>query len=164
VYLLTVLLLMAVLPIGSIGVEHFFFHHSLPLMLLAGKWFVFWSAGVRLFAAGLRQFFQPRFTTEKIFGIKGDDALPFVRELGIANFATGIVGIASLFKPTFVLPVAIIAGIFFGIAGIRHAAQGSPSANKNGKKKRTSSENIAMASDLLTFLVFVAYVSYASVV
>jgi hypothetical protein len=164
VYLRTVFLLTVILPIGSIGVEHFFFHHSVPLMLLAGKWFVFWSAGVRLFAAGLRQFFQPRFTTEKIFGIKSDDALPFVRELGIANFATGIIGIASLFKPGFVLPVAITAGIFFGITGIRHAAQGSPPANKNVQKRRTSGENIAMASDLLVFLVFVAYVSYASVV
>jgi hypothetical protein len=164
VYLTSVLLLMVVLPIGSIGIEHFFLHHSVPLMLLVGKWFVFWSAGVRLFAAGLRQFFQPRFTTEQIFGIKGDDALPFVRELGIANFATGIVGIASLLKPSFVLPVAIIAGIFFGIAGIRHATQGSPSANKNAKKKRTRNETLAMASDLLVLLVFVAYVSYVSVV
>jgi len=158
---------MVVSPVGSIGAEHFFFHRSVPLMLLAGKWFVFWSAGVRLLLAGLTQLFRPQFTTDKIFGIErsnSNSALPFVRELGIANFATGVVGIASLAKPSFVLPVAISAGIFYGIAGIRHAAEGSPAESKNAKKKRAASETIAMASDLLAFLVFVAYVSYACVV
>jgi hypothetical protein len=161
---------MVVLPVGSIGAEHFFFHRSAPLVLLAGKWFVFWSAGVRLLLAGLSQLFRPQFTAAKIFGIKGSDhntALPFVRELGIANFATGVVGIVSLAKPSFVLPVAISAGIFFGLAGIRHAAEGSPAESKNAKnnkKKRTASETVAMATDLLAFLVFVAYVSYLCVV
>lgn len=166
-YLATVVLLMVVLPVGSIGVEHFFFHRSVPLMLLAGKWFVFWSAGVRLLLAGLSQLFRPQFTTEKIFGIKSSDsksALPLVRELGIANFATGVVGTVSLLKPSFALPVAISAGIFFGIAGIRRAAEGSPAESKNANKNGTASETMAMASDLLAFLVFVAYVSYLCVV
>ena len=88
---------MLVLPVGAIGVDYF--HTSAPPMLLAGKWFVFWSAGVRLSLAGSRQFFQPRFTAQEIFHIKGEDALPLVRELGVANFATGVVGIASLAKP-----------------------------------------------------------------
>ena len=61
-YLLIVLLLMFVLPSGSIYLEHSYLHSAAPLMLLAGKWFVFWSAGVRLVMAGLRQYFQPRFT------------------------------------------------------------------------------------------------------
>jgi uncharacterized membrane protein len=152
VYLITVVLLMAVLPISSIGAEHFWFHRSVPVMLLVGKWFVFWGAGVRLFLAGLRQFFQPRFTSEKIFNIRGDDALPLVRELGVANFATGIVGMASLAKPSFVLPVAIIAALFYGIAGIRHAAEGGKSGN----------ENIAMGSDLAVSLVFAAYVGFVA--
>src|ERR1700742_3390532 len=118
-YLLTVILLMFVAPVGSIYADHAYLHTTAPLIELAGKWFVFWSAGVRLLVAGLRQFFQPRFTSEQIFGIKSDDALPFVRELGVANFAMGIVGIASLAKASFTLPVAIAAGAFFGVAGIR---------------------------------------------
>jgi hypothetical protein len=150
VFLTTVLLLMAVFPIGSIGVDHFYFHNSLPLMLLVGKWFVFWAAGVRLFVAGLRQFFQPRFTAEEIFHITSPDALPLVRELGVANFATGIAGIVSLANPTFVPPVAIIAAIFYGVAGIRHVME----------KERTGNENIAMISDLLVFLVFAGYVGF----
>jgi hypothetical protein len=110
---------------------------------------VFWSAGVRLLLAGLRQFFQPRFTAEQILGIKSDDALPLVRELGAANFATGVVGIASLAKPSFTLPVAIAAAIFYGIAGIRHVA-GSD---------RTRNENIAMISDLFVALILALYLA-----
>jgi hypothetical protein len=151
-YLLIVLSSMLLLPTGSIYAELFYFHSATPLMLLIGKWFVFWSAGVRLVLAGLRQFFQPRFTAEEIFGIKSDDALPLVRELGTANFATGVVGVTSLAKPGFALPVAIAAAIFYGIAGIRHVA-GSD---------RTRNENIAMISDLFVFVVLGAYVAFSA--
>jgi hypothetical protein len=138
-YFLSVLLLMLVLPAGSIYPEHIYLHASVPLMSLIGKWFGFWSAGIRLFLAGLRQFFQPRFTSEQIFSIKTDDALPLVRELGAANFATGMVG--TLAKPSFVLPVTLAAGIFYGIAGVRHVAESN----------RTWNENVAIISDLLFF-------------
>jgi hypothetical protein len=151
-YLSTVLLLMVVLPIGSIAAEYFYFQSPLPLMLLVGKWFVFWGAGIRLFLAGLRQFFQPHFTAEEIFHIKSEDALPLVRELGVANFATGIAGITSLAKPGFVLPVALIGAIFYGIAGIRHMTD----------KARSFNQNIALASDLFIFLVFAAYLGFVA--
>lgn len=150
-YLITVISLMAVLPIASIGAEHLYFHSSVPLMLLMGKWFVFWSAGVRLLLAGLRQFFQPRFTAQQIFHIGSDDVLPIVRELGVANFATGVAGVASLARPNFVLPVATIAAVFYGVAGIRHAAERGKSRN----------ENIAMISDLFVSLVFATYIGFA---
>jgi hypothetical protein len=140
---------MLALPVGSIYVEYSYLHSTAPLMLLVGKWFVFWSAGVRLLLAGLRQFFQPRFTAEQILGIKSDDALPLVRELGAANFATGVVGIASLAKPSFTLPVAIAAAIFYGIAGIRHVAGSN----------RTRNENIAMISDLFVALILALYLA-----
>jgi hypothetical protein len=62
-YLTTVLLLMLVLPVGSIWVEQSFLRGTVPLMMLVGKWFVFWAAGGgRLLLAGLRQFFQPSFS------------------------------------------------------------------------------------------------------
>jgi hypothetical protein len=106
-YRASVLLLMLILPAASIYAGHSYLQSSAPLMELVGKWFVFWSAGVRLLLAGLSQFFRPRFTSEGIFGMESDDPLPFVQELGAANFATGFVGVASLAKPSFVLPVAI---------------------------------------------------------
>jgi len=149
-YYASVLLLMLVLPLGSIAAEYTVYHSDLPLMLLIGKWFVFWSAGVRLFVAGLRQVIQPRFTSEVIFGIKGDDPLPIVRELGLANFATGLVAILSLVEPQFLLPVAIVAAIFYGGAGVFHVT----SAHRNRL------ENTAMISDLAISAVFAAYVVY----
>ena len=151
-YLLTVLALMAVLPIGSIGAEHLYFHRPEPIMLRVGKWFVFWGAGVRLFLAGLRQFFQPRFTAERIFGITSDDVLPLVRELGVANSATGVAGMISLFAPSFVPAVATIAAIFYGIAGVRHATE----------RARTRNQSLAMISDLFVSLVLIAYLGFVA--
>ena len=145
-YLAVVLLTMLVLPAGSMLVEHL--HGTAPWLLLAGKWFVFWSVGVRLMLAGVRQFVQPAFTAEQIFGTKSPDVLPLIRELGIANVATGVVGLLSLAMPSFVLPVAISAGIFYGVAGVRHALETHRSAN----------ENIAMVSDLFVFAVLAVYV------
>ena len=146
-YALIVLLLMLVLPAGSIFVEYL--RGAGPLMMLVGKWFVFWSAGVRLVLAGLRQFFQPRFTSDQVFGNKTDEALPVVRELGVANFATGVVGTISLLQPSFVLPVAIAACIFYGVAGFRHVME----------KDRSRNQNLATISDLFAFLVFAAYIA-----
>jgi hypothetical protein len=142
---------MFVFPIGSIYADHAYCYATVPVLMLVGKWFVFWSAGIRLLVAGLRQFFQPRFTSEQIFGIRSDDALSLVRELGVANFATGIVGIASLAKPSFTLPIAIVAAIFYGVAGIRHAAESG----------RTRNETIAMVSDLFVSLVLATYLAFS---
>ena len=151
-YLISVILLMLVLPVGSVLAEHGYLHGAAPLMLVVGKWFVFWSVGVRLFLAGLRQFFQPRFTATQIFDVKTDEVLPIVRELGVANVAIGVVGLASLGKPAFILPAAIAAGIFYGVAGVRHLAA----------HRRTRNENVAMVSDLFVFLILAAYVAFVT--
>ncbi len=50
-YLVSVLLLLLVFPVGTIYAEHSYLHDAMPLMLLVGKWFVFWGAGARLFLA-----------------------------------------------------------------------------------------------------------------
>lgn len=144
-YLLTILLLMGVLPAGSIAAEHL--GHPGPLTPLVGKWFVFWGAGVRLTLAGVRQIFQPRFTAEKIFQTKSEIVLPIVSELGVANLSHGIVGLAVLFRTDFILPVALMAAIFYGIAGIRHTSD----------RPRSRNQNIAMVSDLLISLIYLAY-------
>jgi len=148
-YLASVLLLLVIFPAISIAADYSF-HGATPLMFFVGKWFVFWAAGIRLLLAGLRQFFQPRFTSEKIFGITSDDPLPLVRELGLANFSTGVAGSLSLWRPAFVLPLAIIAAIFYGLAGIRHAMP----------KHRNVHENIAMVSDLFAAVVFCAFLAF----
>jgi len=143
-----ILVLMFVCPIVSVCADRFIFHSSALIMLLVGKWFVFWVGGVRLFGAGLRQLSTPRFTAEKIFGITGNGSLSFIRELGTANIATGTVCVLSLYKPAFVFPMAIVAAIFFGLAGARHVTDAH----------RTQTQNVVMVTDILVSLVLISYV------
>jgi len=136
-----------VLPVASMGCEHFHSHGAVSWMTLAGKWFVFWGAGVRLGGAGLRQYFQPQFTAREIFRMKTDEALPIIREHGIGNFAVGTAGVVSLWVPSFIVPVALIEAIFYGAAGVFHATS----------KARSGNENIAMFSDFWLAAVLAAY-------
>ncbi|MGA2569150.1 MAG: hypothetical protein ABSF23_01400 [Terracidiphilus sp.] len=127
--------------------EHLHSPDAASWAMLAGKWFVFWSGGVRLLGAGLRQCLQPRFTAREIFRMKTDEALPIIREHGIGNFAVGTAGVVSLWVPGFVVPVALIAAIAYGAWGVLHVAS----------KARSMNENIAMVSDFWLALVLVAY-------
>jgi hypothetical protein len=145
-YLAVVVLTMVVLPIASIVIAHAL-APATALSFLIGQWFVFWSVGVRLALAGVRQFLQPVFTAKQIFHMTSDEALPVVRELGVANVATGVVGLLSLWFPDFVVPVAISACIFYGVAGTRHIAEHNRSRN----------ETIAMVSDLFLFVVLAGF-------
>jgi hypothetical protein len=136
-YIAVVALTMLILPLTSIAVEHGV-HPDIALVMLTGRWFVFWNVGVRLALAGLRQFFQPAFTAREIFHATSDEVLPFVRELGVANFASGLVALLSLWNASFLLPSAIYAAIFYGAAGVVHVTTHDRSRN----------ETIAMVSDL----------------
>ena len=136
------------LPVGSAIVDRATADTTAPWLALLGTWFVFWSGGVRLVLAGLRQLIQPRFTAKEIFGIASDDPLPLVQELGVANLASGIAAAASIVFPSFVLPMAVVGAIFYGAAGIRHL----------GDAHRNAKQNLAMATDLLVGVVLVVYV------
>jgi hypothetical protein len=151
-YLAIVILSMFVLPVISMGTEHAHSLGTASWMMLAGKWFVFWGAGVRLAGAGLRQYFQPRFTAREIFRMKTDEALPIIREHGIGNFAVGTAGFVSLWVPSYIGPVALIAAIAFGAWGLLHLAS----------KARSMNENIAMASDFWLAAVLVVYLVHIS--
>lgn len=146
-YFAVVALTMLVLPGGFVLTDHSLNPH-IPLMMLVGKWFVFFGVGARLGAAGLRQFVEPVFTAHEVFHMSGDDGLPLVRELGVANLATGVVGLTSVAAPSFVLPVALWAGLFYGVAGAHHVLQ----------PRRSRNETIAMVSDLFMFVVLAAVV------
>ena len=88
-YLAVVALTMFVLPLVSIGWAYS--DGSADLLRLTGVYFVFGGVGVRLTPAGVRQYFQPDFTAREILGVEAPQALLFVRELGGANIAAGIV-------------------------------------------------------------------------
>jgi hypothetical protein len=147
-YVVTVVLLLGVLPAGSVFAEQHYWHSTLPLMDLVGKWFTFWAVGVRLGLAGLRQVLQPDFTAREIFNLKGDDALPIVRELGLANIAMGTLGLVSLWLPAVTWPAALVGGLYYGLAGALHVGRG----------EKTFNERFAMITDLAIFALLAAYV------
>ncbi|MDM0012459.1 hypothetical protein QTH87_08440 [Variovorax sp. J22P168] len=150
-YFISVAGLMFVFPLLSIAIDAI--QHSVPVgMALIGKWYVFWAVGLRLLLAGLKQILQPRYTAEKILGIKGDEALLLVRELGFGNLSIGIVGSLSLFFPGWVLPAALVGGVFYLLAGINHALQGH----------RNKLENVAMLTDLFAGVLLLGFCGWSA--
>jgi hypothetical protein len=143
-YTATVIGLMLIFPAASIVFELILQHRVLDAQIV-GKWFVFWAVGVRLLMAGIRQIVQPRYTAETILGVKDPDAMLIVRELGIANTAIGSAGLGSLFLAGWMLPLAIIGAIFYGLAGINHVTH----------RHRNTLQNVAMTSDLFAAAVLV---------
>lgn len=149
-YIISVTFLLLVIPIVSIVVEQVVFHTALTFLLI-GKWFTFWSVGVRLLLAGLRQVKQPEYTAKEILGIKTNEVNIVVRELGFANISSGILGISSLFLPAWLLPAALIGGLYYGLAGVQHIL----------KKEKNSLEQFATYSDLIIALfLLIFFVSY----
>lgn len=148
-YLASIVLLLFVLPAGCVIGQMLWFGGAADVMLLVGKWFVFWAVGVRLFIAGVRQVAQPQFTAESIFEIKDRAALGIVRELGFANLSTGTLGLASLAVPAWVVPAAIVGGLFYGLAALGHAFRG----------KRNFKEQTALISDIFAFVILAVFVA-----
>jgi hypothetical protein len=146
-YLGMIILLMAVLPVASIAVEAAM--HGGALLALAGKWFVFWAVGIRLLLAGARQSLSPSFTAEKIFALRDPAALIVVQELGFANLSIGLLGTLSILNGAWVVPAAMAGGLFYGLAGMKHATKGD----------RNRLEDIAMISDLFIFLVLALFLA-----
>jgi hypothetical protein len=148
-YLISIVLLLLVLPAASVAIETLWMGGGADIMLLVGKWLVFWGVGVRLFIAGVRQVVQPQFTAETIFEIKDYAALAIVREVGFANLAMGTLGLLTLTKSGFLVPAAIVGGLYYGLAGIGHAIRGEKNFN----------EWTALVSDLYIFAVLAAFVA-----
>jgi hypothetical protein len=147
-YFATVILLLLILPLSSILIESAHSGHVLNILFLTGKWFVFWAVGIRLLMAGLRQTIQPAFTANEIFRIQGNDAFPIVRELGFANLSMGLLGVCAIFRSDWIVPAAIVGGLYYGFAGAGHIPQ----------KQKNAKENMAMVSDAFIFLVLLVFV------
>jgi hypothetical protein len=110
-YLVSVILLLLVFPAGSVAFEALAQGGNADLLHLAGKWFVFWGIGVRLFIAGVRQVAQPRFTAEEIFALKEPATYVVVREVGFGNLAMGTLGLLTLPFASFLIPSAIVGAL-----------------------------------------------------
>jgi hypothetical protein len=147
-YIASVALLTFVLPTASAIAGLFVFKNATSILPLVGQWFVFWAVGVRLLIAGLRQAVDPKFTAEEIFGIKSPEPLVLVQELGFANISTGILGVCTMFNVSWVMPAAIVGGLYYGLAGVKHMF----------RRERNLFENVAMYSDLFVFVMLFVYV------
>jgi len=146
-YFISVVLLLLVFPALSVLAEAL----NVPgadVMWLIGKWFVFWGCGVRLFLAGLMQTFRPEFTARSIFDIDAPAAHAVVREVGFGNLAMGTLGLASLAIPEWVVPAAVVGGLYYGLAGVGHAF-----------RKGNFKEQVALWSDLAIFVVLAVFVA-----
>jgi len=146
-YFAVVILLLLVLPVISITAEAVVGRHALSIAL-TGKWFVFWAVGVRLLIAGARQVIQPRFTAEEIFGIRDPGSYPIVREVGFANLSMGVLGICSLVRTGWIVPAALVGGLYYGLAGLGHV----------GQKQKNVKEQMAMVSDAFIAVVLLGFV------
>jgi hypothetical protein len=148
-YFATVILLLLVLPVVSILIESVHGLHGGVTVFLVGKWFVFWAAGVRLFIAGLRQVLQPGFTAQEIFGLTDRGAFAIVREVGLANISMGLLSISSFFHTAWVVPGAVVGGLYYGLAAAGHALH----------PYRNAKQNMALYSDLWIFAVLAWFVA-----
>jgi hypothetical protein len=150
-YLASILLMLLILPAASVAAEITLTHPAVGIMFLAGKWFTFWAVGVRLFVAGVRQVLQPSFTAASIFGIRDSSVLPLIREIGFGNLSMGMLGIWALFHVSWIVPAAIVGGLYYGLAGAGHVTT----------QNRNSKAYIAMVSDGYAFLVLLGFVVHS---
>ncbi len=148
-YFSAIVLLLLVLPAASVLIEALLAQGPADIMGLVGKWFVFWGAGVRLLLAGVMQVGKPSYTAGTFFDLRDDASHAIVREVGFGNLAMGTLGILSLFKPDWVVPAALVGGLFYLFAGLGHAV----------RKERNSREQTAMVSDLLIAALLLAFVA-----
>jgi hypothetical protein len=147
-YFASVVMLLFILPVVSIVGEAALSHHASSIMFLTGKWVVFWGVGVRLFVAGVRQVIQPRFTAEEIFDAHDAGSFPIVREVGFGNLSMGLLGVCSLLRASWLVPAAIVGGLYYGLAGMGHVV----------KKGKNAKEYTAMISDEFIFVVLLVFV------
>lgn len=150
-YIWVVSLLTFIFPIIFTSIQFYYLKSQLSLFPLFGKWFIFFAVGIRLFVAGIKQSLQPGFTAKVIFHIEGEEVYPIVRELGFANICFGLIGILSVYFPSWRIVSAFASGLYYGIAGVQHFL----------KPEKGINEKFALITDLLIFIVLFVYVIWS---
>jgi hypothetical protein len=146
VYVILVLAQTVVLPIVS-GVVELLVSGGDPVEVF-GRWFLFWGVGTRLLVAGVSQILRPAFTVQNILGEPNAGAGQITQELGFANLAIGVGAIVAAFVSGWGIPLAIVGGLFLGLAGFRHIAKRNPNLK----------EIVATWTDILVFVAMAVYV------
>lgn len=146
-YVVIVLLQTVVLPL-LFGVIEMVARPGDDIVLVFGKWFLFWGVGTRLVLAGAFQVTHPEFTVRNILGAPDASAAQIAQELGFANLAMGIVAVVATFVPDWWAAAAIPGGLYLGQAGLRHV-------RKPGKDRE---EVVATWTDLLVAAAMAVFV------
>lgn len=139
----------ALIELSGLNIAGMHMASSTILIIYFGKWYVFWAGGLRLLLAGLRQTFQPTFTLKQIFNIDHEPSEHIVQELGFANLSMGLLCVTTLAFPQLVMAGAIVSGLYYGLAGLRHFI---------GHEPRNAQRTLAMGTDILVFAVLAAMV------
>jgi hypothetical protein len=147
------ILLMIVFPVASIIAEAVLAEGRADLILLFGKWFVFWAVGIRLLVTAFRQITNPGAVAEALVGAGDRNLLPLVQEMGFGNLAVGALGVAAFFRHDWIAPAAVAGEIVLSLAALKHSINPA----------RSRSETIAMIADLLVFAVLTGYLTAISV-
>jgi len=145
-YFITIALLLFLFPIVSVAIEAAMAGGA-DIWWLVGKWFVFWGSGVRLFLAGLMQTFRPEFTSKSIFNIDAPAAQAIVREVGFGNLSMGALALATLTEPRWIVPAAVVSGLYYGLAGLGHLF-------RQGNLK----ERVALWTDFWMFVILAIFI------
>jgi len=147
-YIVLVILVMFVCPALFVVGATVTSHHAASVYFLIAKWYVFWAVGIRMFGAGVRQVLQPAFTAREIFGMQSAESYPIVREVGFGTLSMGTLAICSLFRPGWILPAALVGGLYYGLAGLLHVF----------RKDKNALELATTISDAFAFLVLLVVV------
>ncbi len=137
---------MVICPALSVATEAAASHHTVSIFALTAKWFVFWAVGIRQFTGGVWQTLKPQFTAAKIFEIHDPASYPIVREVGFGNISMGTLGIFTLSHPGWLVPAAVVGGLYYGLAGLLHVL----------RKGKNALEQTATISDAFAFFVLLA--------
>ena len=147
-YIVLVIFVMFIGPALSVAIETAASHHAVSISALTAKWFVFWAVGIRLFTAGVRQAVQPAFTAQEIFRVHDVESYGIVREVGFGNLSMGTLGICSLYRPGWIIPAALVGGLYYGLAGLMHVS----------RKGKNAIEQMVMLTDAFAFVVLLVVI------
>jgi len=143
-FIFSVTVFLFVAPAISTVLQH---PHAGTWFPLFARWLTFWACGVRLFLAGIRQTIQPGFTAKEIFQLDDARAYPIVREVGFGNLAMGLLGLATIVRPAWLIPAALTGGLYYGLAGLIHL-----------RKHRNPAETFTLITDFWVFAILAVFV------
>lgn len=135
------IMFLTVLPLLSAAAEYHFAKVNISAALV-GKWFIFWTVGIRFLVAGFIQVIRQGRGGSAIL-LQGDQSGEFGKILGLVKMFLAGLAFLCMMKESWSLLAAITVGIYVGLAGFQH----------DFKKPGTAEGWISMIYDMIVFVV-----------